>query len=68
MATKSLRRKQFRAALALAGKTQSDFAATLGITPAHLSLVVRGERESQRVATAVDGFIAKHLPMQESAA
>lgn len=55
------RRKLFRAALALVGKTQADFAAEQGVKPGHLSQVVSGKRESQRLTAEIAAFIAKQL-------
>lgn len=52
------RRRRFRAALALSGRTAKDFAADLGISENHLYLVMKGARESRRIDTAVDTLIA----------
>lgn len=61
MAAVVRRRKLFRAALALVGKTQADFAVEQGVKPGHLSQVVSGKRESQRLATEIESFIARQL-------
>lgn len=53
------RRKQFRAALALAGKTQADFAAEHGVKPGHLSQVLSAKRDSARLMAFIEAFIAK---------
>lgn len=60
------KRKQLRAALALAGLTQEQFARKQDVTPEHLSYVMNGHRESERLMQEVDAFVAKYLP--ESAA
>ncbi len=52
------RRREFRAALALKGQTAVEFAKTLNISTNHLGLVLRGERQSKRIAEAVDALIA----------
>ena len=56
------RKSAFRAALALAGLNQREWAEQEGVTAGHLSLVLKGERESQRLTDRIDLFIAKHLP------
>jgi hypothetical protein len=61
MAEAERRRKQFRAALALAGKTQADFAVEHGVKPGHLSMVLSAQRDSARLMAFVESFIAKHL-------
>lgn len=55
------KRKELRAALALAGITQGTWAERLGVTPEHLSMVLNGHRESGRLLQEVDAFTAKHL-------
>lgn len=55
------RRKRFRAALALAGIDAQDFAVQADVTPAHLSQVLHGKRESQTLTEKVDRFTEKHL-------
>lgn len=55
------KRKELRAALSLAGLTQKEWARKQGITPEHLSYVMNGHRESERLLQEVDAFIAKHL-------
>jgi len=56
------KRKAFRAALALAGLTQTRWAEQRGVTPEHVSLVLSGKRESNRLMQEVNAFIGKHLP------
>lgn len=56
------RRKAFRAALALADTTQTEWARSQGITPEHVSQVLAGKRESRRLIEKVDEFIASQLP------
>lgn len=55
------RRKLFRAALALVGKTQADFAVEQGVKPGHLSQVVSGKRESARLGIEIQAFISRQL-------
>jgi predicted transcriptional regulator len=55
------KRKAFRAALALAGLTQTKWAELEGITQEHVSLVLSGKRDSARLIEKIDAFIAKHL-------
>jgi transcriptional regulator with XRE-family HTH domain len=55
-------RAAFKAAVALSGSTQTQFAESLGVTVDHLMLVLRGKRESPRISAAVSALIAKHLP------
>lgn len=51
------RKAQFRAALAVAGKTAQEWAADHGVTVTHLNYVLAGERESPRLNAALDAFI-----------
>lgn len=59
-------RKRFRAALALAGITQGDFAKRCGVTSGHLSWVLSGFRESASLMEKVEAFIAQHLVKKAS--
>lgn len=54
------RKKRFRAALALAGKSGSQFATELGVSSTHVYLVLVGQRESPRIDAAIDALIAKY--------
>lgn len=65
---KPSRKSAFRAALALARMTQGEFAAREGVSGSHLSLVLDGKRESERLVAAIDAFTARHLPQAISAA
>lgn len=56
------RKQRFRAALALLGQTQEQFAESYGVTPSHLSRVVNGGRDSGSLDRAIDDFIARTLP------
>ena len=56
------RKAAFKAALALAGTNQREWAAGEGITAGHLSLVLAGERESERLTAKIDAYIARYLP------
>jgi hypothetical protein len=53
------RKQRFRAALAYVGKTQQDFAEENGVAPSHLSAVLSEKRESGRLLSAIDAFIAQ---------
>ena len=55
------RKSQFRAALALAEQTASDWCAEQGITTGHLYQVLSGSRESVSLTEKVDAFIAEYL-------
>lgn len=52
------RKARFTAALALAGKTLTQWAFEHDVHRVHLNAVLRGERESPRLTQAVDRFIA----------
>lgn len=67
MSEGSRRRKELKAALALAGITGKQFAANLGVTPVHVFLVAKGERVSPRVEAAIDAFIARYRPLGRTA-
>ena len=54
-------RKRFRAALALAGLTQEQWAEQEGVTPSHLSRVLAGERDSQRLMDRLSAFTRKYV-------
>lgn len=56
-----MRKRMFKAALALADRRVVDFASEQGVTPAHLYAVLSGERESVKLLAAVDAFIAEHI-------
>jgi hypothetical protein len=56
------RRRRFRAALALEGLTLRAFAESAGVTENHVLLVVKGERESDRVMTLVTALIERAFP------
>jgi transcriptional regulator with XRE-family HTH domain len=50
------RRKTFRAALALAGMTQAQWAEAQGVTEGHLSHVLNKRRISKKLLKAVEDF------------
>lgn len=54
---KHSRKQLFRAALAMAGLTAEQWAASEGITAGHLSQVVTGKRESVTLTAKVDEFV-----------
>lgn len=55
------RKRQFRAALALAGMTAQQFAAEHQVSHGHLCAVARGDRDSEPLEQEIDRFIKKHL-------
>lgn len=55
------RKRLFRAALAIAGVTGTQWAKERGVTRQHLAFVLDGDRESKSLTDEVDAFIAKHL-------
>jgi len=63
-----LRKRRLRAALGLRGMNQERFARVVGVKPGHLSAVLNERRESGRLTTVIDQFIAEHLPTASSAA
>lgn len=62
-----LRKRRFRAALALSGMTARDFAGLHAWTDQHLSLVLSGKRTSAPVVKAVERFIATVQRKHEAA-
>lgn len=58
---KTSRKALFRAAVAVAGLTQEQWAESEGVTGGHLSNVLAGKRESRELLDKVDAFIAKHM-------
>lgn len=58
------RKRSLKAALAYAGMTMGDFCESQGITRTHLYLVLTGERESAKLTSAIDAFIAEHTPVK----
>lgn len=63
-----LRKRKFRAALALKGLTAAEFAAMNGFTAQHLSYVLSGKRTSAPVLELVDRFIGAVKHSGQSAA
>jgi hypothetical protein len=62
MATKTDTRKaRFRAALALTGKTQEQWAAEAGVTAGHLTHVLAGRRESKVLLDKIEAFTKRHV-------
>jgi hypothetical protein len=55
------RRRKFRTALAWKEITQEQFAVANGTVIQHLRLVLKGERESERLLTTVDEFIVEQF-------
>lgn len=62
------RKKQFKAALVMAGKTAKGWAKEQGVTDAHLNQVVIRARTSERLNAAIDALIAKFNPRKSRAA
>lgn len=56
-----IRRRRFRAALALTDTSVAAFAAQIGVTYNHLYGVLRGQRTSKRIEDAVDQYISAVL-------
>lgn len=54
------RKRAFLRALATARMSQAAFARQLKISPAHLSFVVNGKRDSDTLTEKIDAFIAEH--------
>lgn len=55
------RKARFRAALALTDMTAAEWAQEQGVTPSHLSQVLRGLRESKSLTEKIDAFAKKHV-------
>lgn len=55
--SRSDRKAELRAALALAGKTIGEFATECGVSRTHFDEVMNGERESGRIDALVDATI-----------
>lgn len=62
------RKKAFRAALALTGRTQAAWARETGVTPPYLSEVLNGHAESRRLTDKIDAFISDSGIPQAAAA
>lgn len=54
------RRARFRDALTAAGLSQAQWARVTDITPAHLSMVLSGERDSAVLWEKIEAFTAKY--------
>lgn len=65
---KTLRKRRFLAALALAGLTQEMWCEREGITTTHLYLVLAGKRESQRLIEKIEAYTEETLSQSASAA
>jgi predicted transcriptional regulator len=57
----AVRKARFEAALKLAQMHAKDFAKDQGVTPAQLHYVLKGDRDSARLETAIIEFTDKHL-------
>lgn len=55
------RKARFRAALALARMTARQWTERESVTETHLYAVLKGDRESNKLITKVDAFIAQYL-------
>lgn len=55
--TAAARKNRFRKALIDAGLSAAAWARQEGVTPAHLSQVLDGKRESQRLVDRIDAFV-----------
>jgi transcriptional regulator with XRE-family HTH domain len=58
---KASRKQLFRAALAVEGLTAAQFAARVGVTPYHLSVVLNDKRDSRRLTDKIDAFVREKL-------
>lgn len=62
MPTKTETRKaRFRAALALTGMTQEEWAIEAGVTAGHLTHVLAGRRESRVLIEKIEAFTKRHV-------
>lgn len=59
--TRNARKKLFRAALALEGKTLEAWSAERGITSNHVYQVLTGRRESARLTQVIDEYADRWL-------
>lgn len=59
--TTVMRRKAFRAALAVSNQSQAKWCREHNIGPHHVGLVLNGKRGSRPVTREVDAFIARTL-------
>lgn len=64
MTNANQRRKQFKAAVALAGTTVKEWAESKGVTVSHLNQVLRKRRESPRLDGEIDALIEKYVPQK----
>lgn len=64
---KTSRKQLFRAALAIAGLTQEQWASGEGVTSGHLSQVLSEKRESLTLSGKIDAFVREHLKERASA-
>jgi transcriptional regulator with XRE-family HTH domain len=55
--THTTRKTRFRKALAASQLSQAAFARLNKLSPAHLSLVLNGKRESETLTAKIDAFI-----------
>ena len=55
------RRSRFLRALGVAGLSQNGWGREYGTSAAHLSYVLRGQRDSVVLNAKIDAFIQKHL-------
>jgi hypothetical protein len=65
---KANRKARFKAALALTGMTQQQWAEREKVTRQHLGAVLRDDRESGSLIAKVDAFIAEVAQQQKSLA
>jgi hypothetical protein len=66
-ATAERRKARFRKALAVAKTSQAAFARTHGISPAHLSFVLSGQRDSLTLTRKIDAFVKDQLGARTTA-
>ena len=53
------RKARFKAALALAGLSQKEYAENWGVTSNYVAMVIRGDRESADWLEQIDSYIAE---------
>ena len=57
----AIRKRRFKAALALAGITQTQFGKRVGVTQTYVSKILSGKHASLRIELAIEAFTKKHL-------
>jgi hypothetical protein len=63
----AVRKRNFKAALALAEMSRTQFAAGIRVSDAWIGRVLNEHEPSQPVLDAIDAFIREHLPQHAAA-